>query len=423
MNASLARTRVALALVCVSSLGSAAVADDFAPPAYRGQPLSLVARWEFASAPSDPYFIPPDSYAVHPTPGATVDDVAPHGEFAASNWTWIAGDGNGALMATGGPGSSVTIAFKVPNCLPPHALLDLRVQVTYQYPFVGAPGFVITAESEERLFAKNNTLTLVSWPGIAVGGAQPDNQHFYRDFVLQPAWHFDTIAVTIPFATALDEIVIDAVALPAMPVNDACATPTLVHPGLIPFTTLDATPDAAESLPAVCDEGHGKGIIRDVWFVYWAQDTGSAFLTTCDPLTNYDTRLAVYEGFSCGSMQFLACNDDVAGCDVLGIDGFPLLSTVTFDVTCGKLYWIRVGGYPGLKSTGSGSGNLLLSVNGVPCPPCTAVDFDANHQIDGADLAVLLGAWGTIGPGDANGDGIVDAADLAILLGAWGPCP
>lgn len=51
-------------------------------------------------------------------------------------------------------------------------------------------------------------------------------------------------------------------------------------------------------------------------------------------------------------------------------------------------------------------------------------DFNENGWVDGADLAVILGAWGVAtGAGDLNGDAIVDAADLALLLGAWGPCP
>jgi hypothetical protein len=53
-------------------------------------------------------------------------------------------------------------------------------------------------------------------------------------------------------------------------------------------------------------------------------------------------------------------------------------------------------------------------------------------QVDGADLAYLLGEWGP-NPGSLADivdsgtfmpppDGVVDAADLAFLLGAWGPC-
>jgi hypothetical protein len=53
-------------------------------------------------------------------------------------------------------------------------------------------------------------------------------------------------------------------------------------------------------------------------------------------------------------------------------------------------------------------------------------------NVDGADLAFLLGEWGP-NPGSPADlvdnttfqpppDGVVDAADLAVLLGAWGAC-
>ena len=51
--------------------------------------------------------------------------------------------------------------------------------------------------------------------------------------------------------------------------------------------------------------------------------------------------------------------------------------------------------------------------------PSVLGDLDGNGFVNGADLGVLLGAWGTAGPGDLNADGIVNGADLGILLGAW----
>ena len=50
-------------------------------------------------------------------------------------------------------------------------------------------------------------------------------------------------------------------------------------------------------------------------------------------------------------------------------------------------------------------------------------DLDGNGIVDGADLGLLLGQWGTDGTADFNDDGTVDGADLGLLLGAWGPCP
>jgi V8-like Glu-specific endopeptidase len=54
--------------------------------------------------------------------------------------------------------------------------------------------------------------------------------------------------------------------------------------------------------------------------------------------------------------------------------------------------------------------------------PCIG-DLNGDGTVNGADLAILLGAWGQPG-GIANldGNGQVNGADLAILLGAWGPC-
>jgi hypothetical protein len=46
--------------------------------------------------------------------------------------------------------------------------------------------------------------------------------------------------------------------------------------------------------------------------------------------------------------------------------------------------------------------------------------------VNGADLAVLLGAWGACSgscPADFTGVGFVDGADLGFMLGAWGACP
>lgn len=45
-------------------------------------------------------------------------------------------------------------------------------------------------------------------------------------------------------------------------------------------------------------------------------------------------------------------------------------------------------------------------------------DLDGDCNVDGADLGILLGAWGD-GGADLNGDGTTDASDLGILLGAW----
>lgn len=59
-----------------------------------------------------------------------------------------------------------------------------------------------------------------------------------------------------------------------------------------------------------------------------------------------------------------------------------------------------------------------LTVGASCCPG----DLNGNGAIDGADLTLLVGAWGSAG-GDLTGDGQTDGADLSAMLGAWGACP
>ena len=56
------------------------------------------------------------------------------------------------------------------------------------------------------------------------------------------------------------------------------------------------------------------------------------------------------------------------------------------------------------------------------CDVCCPGDLSGNGVVNGGDLGMLRGAWGSSGPGDLDGNGVVDGADLGILLGNWGPC-
>jgi len=52
-------------------------------------------------------------------------------------------------------------------------------------------------------------------------------------------------------------------------------------------------------------------------------------------------------------------------------------------------------------------------------------DLFVDHQVNGADLGIVLSQWGPANANtvsDMNRDGQVNGADLGYLLGAWGPC-
>jgi hypothetical protein len=74
------------------------------------------------------------------------------------------------------------------------------------------------------------------------------------------------------------------------------------------------------------------------------------------------------------------------------------------------------------------NGNFVADCcEGAPrCFACPG-DITGGGEVNGIDLAAVLGAWGTDGQGkfdcDIDDDGIVSGADLATVLSAWGPCP
>ncbi|NDC10374.1 MAG: hypothetical protein EBZ75_13750 [Oxalobacteraceae bacterium] len=82
------------------------------------------------------------------------------------------------------------------------------------------------------------------------------------------------------------------------------------------------------------------------------------------------------------------------------------------------------------KFSRSSKGNVELAMPTNDDFSSTTVMFStaggSTPPVEGADLAIVLGAWGPcpgVCPADFNGDGVVDGSDLAVVLGAWGPCP
>ena len=73
-----------------------------------------------------------------------------------------------------------------------------------------------------------------------------------------------------------------------------------------------------------------------------------------------------------------------------------------------------------------GSGSVVeagvddLRITNVDCTAEVVGDVNGDGVVNGTDLGLLLGAWGTNNPAaDLNDDGVVNATDLALLVGAW----
>ena len=127
---------------------------------------------------------------------------------------------------------------------------------------------------------------------------------------------------------------------------DDCSNPTVLPgEGVFPFDTTSATTDGAPD--ATCLQFGTAQIERDVWFSWTAPAAGLARVETCGA-TAVDTRLAAYQGATCGG-PVLACADDDCG----------LQSSLTFACDAGETFLLRLGSYPG---TPGGTGSLTVSV-------------------------------------------------------------
>jgi hypothetical protein len=198
--------------------------------------------------------------------------------------------------------------------------------------------------------------------------------------------------------------------------TNTCANPEVVAGyGDYDFNTTCALAagDRSFDLTGFCDPGEfGDDIVHNAfYFEFVATADGDYEFSTCNNAA-FDTRLFVSS--SCDPSSTIACNDD--GTDDAGEACTGFTSRIQVTLTAGT-YIVGAGGY---AAANAGLGTLTISGPDGP-PPCSG-DLNGDGQVDGADLTILLGAWGTAGA-DLNGDGTVDGADLTILLGGWGACP
>jgi len=126
-----------------------------------------------------------------------------------------------------------------------------------------------------------------------------------------------------------------------VPANDDCANATPVGEGDFSLSNIGASTDGPDE-PGACGAGGDSRIEADVWYRYTASCDGQATVDLC--ASSFDTKVAVYAGSDCPeSAAAIACDDD--GCGDR--------SRVTFDVTAGEEYLVRIGGAGGEQGTGN----------------------------------------------------------------------
>jgi len=195
------------------------------------------------------------------------------------------------------------------------------------------------------------------------------------------------------------------------PGNDDCLTATPIACGAsVVGDTVLANPDVAPFCGT--DDGFGGG----VWFSY-AGNGDQVTVSTCNPLTNYDTKIRVYQG-DCTTPLCVTGLDDSFGCAFSG-----LFTTVSFLTVPGVDYFILVHGFS------SAEGNFDLTVTCITPGPedCTdLVDNDLDGFLDCLDpdcaanpLCIEVCNDGI----DNDTDGAIDCVDGDCACTAGCPAP
>jgi hypothetical protein len=131
------------------------------------------------------------------------------------------------------------------------------------------------------------------------------------------------------------------VSFQSSPANDDCADALSVSEGTYAFDS-SAAFSSPPPMPPSCIDAPGGGMGADLWYRYTATCSGMVTASLCG--SSFDTGLIVYNAIcpTTGS-PMLACNDDFCGQQ----------SQVTFAVTAGAEYSIRIGAASGFGGTGT----------------------------------------------------------------------
>jgi len=148
------------------------------------------------------------------------------------------------------------------------------------------------------------------------------------------------------------------------PPNDACANAQAITCGqTVSGSTVGATVDAVGTCGTTLNTAGG------VWYSI-VGNGADITVSTCNPGTNYDTKMGVFSG-SCGAFVCVGGNDDTTAPEcVLPATGFNRKSRVTFNSVAGTTYYILVTGF----STLTGSFELSATCAAPPPPPANFND-------------------------------------------------
>jgi len=353
----------------------------------------------------------------------SVGDVGDPGYLGGRNYGWRCFEANAAFNTGNCPDSStLTFPFFAFN----HSFDGFSCSLTGGYVYRGT---AITGLQGSYFFAdycsdQIRTLQYTGTPNpistnrtaeLAPGGglAIADIVSFGEDNVGE--MYIVDLSLNIAGAGEVYKII---TAPPPAPLNNNCASGTIVTAGTHVLSTVNATTDGPDETTG-CNFNAATHIQNDVWYRYLAQCTGNANISTCG--ATFDTKIAVY-GNACPTVPgtTITCSDD-------GQCGNA--AEVSFPVTSGQIYRIRIGSASGATGTGS----VVITCTVPAACPTDIAPQGGDDVVDVQDLLAVIAAWGPCAnPNDCSadvaplgppmGDDVVNVQDLLAVIAAWGPC-
>jgi len=203
--------RICLFLIAAMALSILpAVADNFAPPWYVGDPLSYHAEWEFANGPLGGILPDIESDGGPKNGEFLYDKFATHIDLDGDGWVWDPADGDGGMVNLE---RDASFGIQTINWVDEEPEKFIRIQITYlglAPTVVGANGYWY---NEYHGIEPPNTTTNLGF-FAASPTVNVDQNHLYSDIMMWPNPDWESIVVDVPMGTIIDEIVVDSISIP-----------------------------------------------------------------------------------------------------------------------------------------------------------------------------------------------------------------
>ena len=194
-----------LTISLVLLFAGAAVADDFAPPDFRGDPLSYTVEWDaFTQGDfSAGIYWDAESYTDDSDPATYLyDQFSTHLDFDdPDGWAWYPDSQGGGIY---NPDRNASFAAKVINWVDWLPEKKLRVQVIWtgtSFPFISSiSGFGPVSGGEPHLEGQSDSSNEIG--------------RFWEDWVISPNPDWEQVEFYVPQGTIIEQIVIDTISLP-----------------------------------------------------------------------------------------------------------------------------------------------------------------------------------------------------------------